>query len=308
MHANETPAILAKGLTKHFGDTIAIDDLELRLEPGEVLGFLGPNGAGKTTTVKLLLGLLKPSAGEVRIFGKRVEFGARGALGRVSGVVDAPAFYPFMSGRDNLKAMALMGDIVKDRIDPVLEEVGLDDARRTKFGDYSTGMKQRLGIASVLLRDPDLVILDEPTSGLDPAGQRDVGRLIRRLSEAGKAVLFSSHQIAEVERNCSRIIILKGGRLAFEGRLDQFKTESSVVKVRLSDPGAARDVLQAEPWVRTVSLQEDQQLLVDIGDQAEERVTAALAAADHFVTELRRVDFDMEQLYLDVTGQMEDVA
>ena len=208
--------IVAEGrrLTKRFGATVAVDAVDVQVRRGEILGLLGPNGAGKTTTTKLLLGLLRPTAGEVRLFGEPFR---AGHLARVGAMVEGTAAYPYLSARDNLRVLARMGEVAEPRVEELLAQTGLAAVARRRFGSYSMGMKQRLGLAAALLRDPDILLLDEPTSGLDPEGQRDVHALIRRVAAEGKGVLFSSHQLAEVEQLCDRVVILREGTVAFTG-------------------------------------------------------------------------------------------
>jgi ABC-2 type transport system ATP-binding protein len=186
----------ARGLVKRYGDVTAVDDVDLTVEPGDVYGYLGPNGAGKTTVLRMLLGLIMPTAGDVRLFGRSpLEHGAS-ALEGVAGFVEAPRFYPYLTGRKNLELLAALdgGDAAK-RIDEALEIVELTDRQRHKVGGYSHGMRQRLGVAAALLRDPKLLLLDEPATGLDPAGMRDMRALVARLSLAGTTVLLSSHLV-----------------------------------------------------------------------------------------------------------------
>ena len=214
--------IAARGLVKRYGDVLAVDRVDLTVRAGDVYGFLGPNGAGKTTTMRMLLGLIRPDAGDVRLFGRDpLREGAR-ALDGVAGFVEAPRFYPYLSGRKNLEMMAALdGGDARARIDAALETVDLTDRARHKAGGYSHGMRQRLGIAAALLRAPRLLILDEPATGLDPAGMRDMRALIRRLADGGMTVLLSSHQLAEVEELCDRVAIVRDGARRLRGRAER---------------------------------------------------------------------------------------
>ena len=207
-----------RGFTKKFGDFVAVDSLSLEVRRGDVYGFLGPNGSGKSTTIRAVLGLVEPTKGEIRLLGRT----AGGPAGRegVAGFVDAPGFYGYLSARDNLKILAAAdGRKGKPPMARVLETVGLLGRERDKVRTYSTGMKQRLAIASALLREPEVLILDEPTSGLDPGGMRDVRALIRRLNEDGLTIFLSSHLIAEVEQLCNRVAVIGHGRLLAEGTI-----------------------------------------------------------------------------------------
>src|SRR6266487_3313115 len=192
------PPIEVRGLLKRYGEITAVDDVDLTVNPGDVFGYLGPNGAGKTTSLRMMLGLIRPTAGSVRLFGRDPQISVA-ALGGVAGFVEAPSFYPYLSGRDNLELCAALDGQSKTTIDEVLEVVDLRDRAKDKVKGYSHGMRQRLGIASALLRSPRLLLLDEPATGLDPAGMRDMRELIRDLAGQGITVLLSSHLLGEVE-------------------------------------------------------------------------------------------------------------
>ncbi|HSR34680.1 MAG TPA: ABC transporter ATP-binding protein [Anaerolineae bacterium] len=214
-------AIETKELTKHYGMQPAVVNLNLQVPQGVVFGFLGRNGAGKTTTIGMLLGLLRPTAGQAWVLGCDVRRKLRPALRRTGVLLDRPAFYPYLSGQENLwvVAQALGGD-APARISEVLQIVEMADRAEDRFAAYSAGMKQRLGLAAALLNDPDLLILDEPTTGLDPVGQRDIRELVRRLaSETGKTIFFSSHQLREVEQICDHVAVIDRGRLVAHGPL-----------------------------------------------------------------------------------------
>jgi ABC-2 type transport system ATP-binding protein len=214
-------AIETQGLTKHYGQHPAVVDLNLRVPRGVVFGFLGRNGAGKTTTIGMLLGLLRPTEGQAWVLGHDVRRGLRPALLRTGVLLDRPAFYPYLSGKENLWVVAqALGREAPDRIADVLQVAELADRADDRFALYSAGMKQRLGLAAALLNDPELLILDEPTTGLDPIGQRAIRELVRRLaSETGKTVFFSSHQLHEVEQICDQVAVIDRGRLVAQGPL-----------------------------------------------------------------------------------------
>jgi len=243
---------------KRYGDIVAVDAVDLTIDDGEVYGFLGPNGAGKTTTMRMLLGLIRPDAGSVRLFGRDAEHRTPQALTGVAGFVEAPRFYPYLSGRKNLELLAAFdGDGARGRIDDTLELVELRQRAKDKVGGYSQGMRQRLGLAASLLRDPRLLILDEPTNGLDPAGMRDMRILIRRLAERGITILLSSHLLAEVEELCTRVAIIRAGRIVFEGPLSEMhaRTPGGNVSYRLrtTDQQRARAILAATGGVHGVA-------------------------------------------------------
>jgi len=210
-----SPLVQTRGLTKRYGGMTAVDDLDLSVRRGEVYGFLGPNGAGKTTTLKMLLGLIRPTGGSADVLGRSP--GAPGGLAKIGALVESPAFYPYLSGRDNLRVMARLCGVPNGRVAEVLEAVELSGRARSRYKKYSLGMKQRLGVAAALLKDPDLLILDEPTNGLDPKGVADMRALIRRLGSGQRTVLLSSHLLGEVEQVCDRVGVLHKGRLISEG-------------------------------------------------------------------------------------------
>ncbi|HEY3228535.1 MAG TPA: ATP-binding cassette domain-containing protein, partial [Roseiflexaceae bacterium] len=196
--------ILTEGLTKRFGTHLAVDGVDLHVRPGEIFGFLGPNGAGKTTTIAMLLGLVRPTAGRAVVMGYDVRTQTAQALRSVGAMIEAPAFYPYLSGRDNLRVLTRAGGLPRARVDAALDIVELTDRARDKFKSYSQGMRQRLGIAAALLDEPQLIILDEPTNGLDPAGQIEIRELIRTLALSGRTIFLSSHLLHEVEQLCGR--------------------------------------------------------------------------------------------------------
>ncbi|MBO0684266.1 MAG: ATP-binding cassette domain-containing protein, partial [Candidatus Dormibacteraeota bacterium] len=199
-------ALMTKALSKSYGCRAAVQELDLEVGRGEVFGFLGPNGAGKTTTIRMALGLIRPSAGRVEVLGLDLVRHRTEVLPRVGALVEEPALYGYLSGRANLEAFGLMlGGLPAGRIDQVLETVGLRDRQKDRVRSFSTGMKQRLGVAAALLNDPELLILDEPANGLDPAGIVEMRDLLRRLAASGKTVFISSHVLAEVQQICDRV-------------------------------------------------------------------------------------------------------
>jgi ABC-2 type transport system ATP-binding protein len=207
-----------EGLTKRYGNLTAVDALDLDVRAGEIYGFLGPNGAGKTTTLRMLLGLVRPTSGSIRVLGE-----PPGRHGGVGALIEGPAFYPYLSGRDNLRVLARYSGTHAGRIDVALDLVDLAGRAGDRYGTYSLGMKQRLGMAAALLKDPRLLILDEPTNGLDPAGMADVRTLIRRLGAAGCTVLLSSHLLGEVQQICDRVGVIAGGRLVAESTVAELR-------------------------------------------------------------------------------------
>lgn len=246
------PALELKGLTKRFGDFVAVEGLNLAVRRGDVYGFLGPNGSGKSTTIRMILGLVRPTSGEVRIFGRPAAGPEERA--KMAGFVEAPGFYEYLSARDNLRLLAA-ADRREDKAPPlqrVLEIVGLSDRARDKVGTYSQGMKQRLAIAAALLREPEFLVLDEPTNGLDPGGMRDVRALVRQLSGEGLTIFLSTHLLAEVEQLCNRVAVVGDGRLLAEGALAEISEQArgrTEYRLVADDPERARRVLQTHEEV-----------------------------------------------------------
>jgi ABC-2 type transport system ATP-binding protein len=252
-------ALSARALTKRYGRTAVVDGLDLTVERGELYGFLGPNGAGKTTTIRMALGLIHPSAGEVELLDERV--GTRGhleALTRVGALIEEPAFYRYLSGRRNLICFARAGGTRPDvrarlrRVDQVLEQVGLADARNKRVKAYSQGMRQRLGIALALLGRPDVLVLDEPTNGLDPQGMREIRTLLRGLADDGTTVFVSSHLLSEVEVMCDRVGVLSHGRLVAEGPPSNLRGSADRIRLEVDDPDRALEILEGLPGARVV--------------------------------------------------------
>jgi ABC-2 type transport system ATP-binding protein len=290
-----------RGLTKRYGELVAVDGVDLTVQPGDVYGYLGPNGAGKTTSLRMMLGLIRPTAGHVRLFGRDPIVSVR-ALDGVAGFVEAPRFYPYLSGRENLRMMAAYdGGDAATRIDQSLDAVDLADRAKDKVGNYSHGMKQRLGIAAALLRDPKLMLLDEPATGLDPAGMRDMRDLVRRLAGDGITVVLSSHLLPEVEELCNRVAIVRRGRMVYEGYLDELRlTAGSGYRLRTTDNGIAERVCTAQPGVTNVRLADgevhftaDEPAVAKLSVALVESGAAILALAPEFAT--------LEQLFFRLT-------
>jgi ABC-2 type transport system ATP-binding protein len=243
------PCILTTGqLARSFGGVHAVTGLNLSVRSGSVYGFLGPNGAGKTTTIRMLLGLIRPDHGSVTIFGLALSDHRKGILGRIGSLVEAPSIYPRLTGRENLQVLTRLAAIRTRRVDHVLRQVGLLDAAHRLAGQYSQGMKQRLGLATALLNEPQILILDEPTNGLDPAGIREVRELLKRLAaESGVTVFLSSHLLSEVEQVATHLGIIHRGRLLFEGTLQELQqTRSGHTVIRTNDPHKALELLQGQ--------------------------------------------------------------
>jgi len=291
-----------KGLTKRFGNLVAVGGLDLELRRGEVFGLLGPNGAGKSTTVGMILGLTRPSAGSVELFGRPAEADRWGALRRIGAVIEEPAFYPYLSARDNLETLArAIGGIPPGKIDEVLERVNLAERAGDKYGHFSVGMKQRLGIASTLLRDPELILLDEPTSGLDPAGTKEVRDLIPQLAHENRAIFLCSHLLHEVEMVCQRVIIIKQGVKIADAPVSELVAQGQVLQIKVDEPERAAGILKALPWIKSVR-REEGFLVVEAPPGSGAPVNRALAERGIFAAELVNRSASLESVFLQLTG------
>ncbi|MCP5094431.1 MAG: ABC transporter ATP-binding protein [Chloroflexi bacterium] len=289
-------------LSKSFREVTAVDQIDLQIHAGEVFGFLGPNGAGKTTTIGMALGLIHPSSGGISIFGQPVSPAKTAPLRRVGSLVGAPSLLPYLSGIENLKLLAhLHSSVGQKRIAEVLDLVSMTDAAHRKIKTYSTGMKQRLGLAAALLHQPDLIILDEPTNGLDPAGMREVRELIRQLADAGITVFLSSHLLHEVEQVCDRIAVINKGKIVIQGRVDALlRQQKQVVKLRVPSPSDAKLVLDSLTGIEHV---ETNGVYVQIRGVASETAVAHLAQHGIIPSEVNTSKSDLEDLFLELTQE-----
>jgi ABC-2 type transport system ATP-binding protein len=297
---NDALLVETCGLTKRYGNGItAVDDLDLTIERGEVYGFLGPNGAGKTTTLRMLLGLIKPSSGTATVLGE--EPGAPTGLARVGALVESPAFYPYLSGRDNLHVMARYSGVALSRVEEVLRQVELSGRADDKFKKYSLGMKQRLGVATALLKNPELLVLDEPANGLDPKGMADMRGIIRKVRGEGKTVLLSSHLLGEVEQICDRIGVILKGKLVAERTMEELRGREGGLLVRAEPLEEAERVIKNLPRIEEARVVDEMlQLTVDPARAAE--INAGLVNAGVRVSELRLVERSLEEMFLELTG------
>jgi len=287
-----------KDLTKRYGPRIlAVDRVNLTVCRGEVYGFLGPNGAGKTTTLRMLLGLIRPTSGTASVLGRAP--GEPESLARVGALVESPAFYPYLSGRDNLRVIARYAGVPKARIEAALELVDLADRARDKFATYSLGMKQRLGVAATLLKDPELLILDEPTNGLDPAGMADMRDLIRSLGTGERTVLLSSHLLGEVQQICDRVGVISGGRLIAESTVEELRGQGALL-VAAQPLDRARERAEKLLGVGRVETL-DGTLRLEADPATAGRINRELVGANVEVTELRRVERTLEEVFLEIT-------
>jgi ABC-2 type transport system ATP-binding protein len=302
---NDSQPVSARGLVKVYGELVAVDHVDLTVEKGDVFGYLGPNGAGKTTSLRMLLGLIRPTEGSIRLFGRDPHVVGAKALEGVAGFVEGPTFYPYLTARRNLRLLAAYDDgdrrSKRSRIEELLELVELRDRGDDEVGGYSHGMRQRLGIAAALLRDPKLLLLDEPTTGLDPAGMRDMRDLVRRLASEGITVLLSSHLLGEVEELCNRVAIIRKGRIVYEGQLqDLLATASTGYRLRSPEPDRARALLLNQPGVREV-VASDGALRFQADEDAVAALSIALGQARIGVTALVPETASLEELFLGMT-------
>jgi ABC-2 type transport system ATP-binding protein len=249
--ASAGAALKINGLSKRYGERLVVDHLDLEIRRGEVFGFLGPNGAGKTTTIRMVLGLIRPTDGAVQILGHDLATNRADVLPRVGALVEQPALYNYLSGRDNLRAIGLtLGGVSEARIDEVLELVALMGRDNDRVKTYSLGMKQRLGVAMALLNNPELLVLDEPANGLDPAGIVEMRDLMRSLATQGKTVFISSHVLSEVRQICDRVAILNQGKLVTVSGIDALVSGHGTFSVTLDSESVAgaMALLQRQPW------------------------------------------------------------
>jgi ABC-2 type transport system ATP-binding protein len=301
-----------RGLHKEYrrlrkGRVKAVDGLDLDVSAGGVFGFLGPNGSGKTTTIRCLLGLVRSTAGECRILGADPSGPELSkVLPRIGSIVESPAMYPGFSGRRNLEILARLDRIRRPRVEEALEGVGLAGRAGDRVKTYSLGMRQRLGIAAALLKDPELLILDEPANGLDPAGIKEVRELVRRLGDEGRTVFVSSHILSEVRQMCDRVAILSRGRCVAAGPVGSVLEagRASGLVVRVEDPGAALGVLE-QAGIAALHDQGVLRVALPAGDGS--RVTKVLADNNIYLSEIRPEEEDLEAIFLKLTGEEEQI-
>jgi ABC-type multidrug transport system ATPase subunit len=295
-----TSVIETSGLTKRYGNgVLAVDSVGMNVRRGEVYGFLGPNGAGKTTTLRMLVGLIRPTSGTASVAGHAP--GDPAGLARIGSLVEAPGFYPYLSGRENLRVVADYSGASHKRVDEVLDIVELTSRAGRKFGTYSTGMKQRLGVAAALLKDPDLLILDEPTSGLDPQGMAEMRKLIKDIGQGNRTVLLSSHLLTEVEQICDRVGVISGGKLVTQSTVQELLGEEGVL-VKAQPVDRAYALLASMFGVEAVSRQNGSiRLKTDPAGSLE--INSKLVAAGIGVSELRPFERSLEEVFFQLTGE-----
>ena len=290
-------------LTKQYGKRIAVKNLNLEVRRGEIMGFLGPNGAGKTTTIRMALGLIAPTAGSVEILGQEVATHGSRILPRVGALVETPALYLYMSGRNNLRAVAsVLGGVPASRIDAVLDLVGLRARQRDRVRTYSLGMKQRLGVAIALLQNPDLLILDEPANGLDPAGIVEMRDLMQRLTAEGKTVFISSHLLTEVQQICTRVSIINLGELVKVSTIEDLISGNGEFVVTLERAQEALAQVKAQPWGKDARLDARGALVTTAPGNRGRDLNLFLVDAGLAPETIAQSTQDLEQVFLELTN------
>jgi len=298
-------ALETQGLTKRYGSRragrIVVDAVSMTVRRGEVYGFLGPNGAGKTTTLRMVLGLIRPTSGTARVLGQAA--GRSEVTRRTGALIEGPGFFPYLSGRDNLRVMARYQGLPDAAADQALERVDLADRGADRFRSYSLGMKQRLGVASALMGDPELIVLDEPTNGLDPAGMQDMRELVVSLARGGQTVLLSSHLLAEVQDICDRVGVINGGLLLRESTVAELRGATSL-RVRATPVDQALAVarnLAGTSGARRSSENGGDCLTLDLPASSAPEVNRALVAAGVDVYEIAPLERSLEEVFLEMT-------
>jgi len=295
-----TTIVETHGLTKRYGSgVLAVDSVNLSVRRGEVFGFLGPNGAGKTTTLRMLLGLIRPTAGTATVVGRAP--GDPAGLARIGSLIESAAFYPYLSGRENLKVVADLASVNRKRVEEVLDVVELSSRAHRKFGTYSTGMKQRLGVAAALLKDPELLILDEPTNGLDPQGMAEMRKLIKDIGQGDRTVLLSSHLLGEVEQICDRVGVISNGHLVKQSTVQDLLGEEGVL-VRAQPLEKAQEILATMFGADAISRQDGAFHLKVKPDNSTE-INRQLVTAGIDVSELRPFERSLEEVFFQLTGE-----
>lgn len=297
-------------LSKHYGKRVAVNNLNLAVYRGDIFGFLGPNGAGKTTTIRMALGLIAPTMGSVEILGQDIATHRNRVLPRVGALIETPALYLYMSGRDNLRAIgAVLGGVPEKRIDAVLELVGLATRQKDRVRTYSLGMKQRLGVAIALLQDPEVLLLDEPANGLDPAGIVEMRDLMHRLTAEGKTVFISSHILSEVQQICTRVAIVNLGKLVKESTIEELTSGRGEFAVKVERAQEALALIQRQAWGQAARLDGGDTITTLSPDGTGRSLNLFLINAGFILDTITQPTQDLEHVFLSLTsagtGEME---
>jgi ABC-type multidrug transport system ATPase subunit len=287
-------------LTKRFRRLVAVDSISLTVGRGQVFGFLGPNGSGKTTTIGMLLDIITPTAGQIQLLGERGRAGLHKARQRVGATLEAPNFYPHLSGYDNLRVTTEIKRLPRSRIDQALETVGLTDRRNDRFQTYSLGMKQRLAVAAAMLGDPELLFFDEPMNGLDPEGMHEMRDVIADIARQGRTVFLSSHLLHEVERSCTNVAVIKKGRLLAHGSLVEILARHMVAALRSEDLAALERTLREYPAAKTVQ-RDGETVIAELADNDLARANGFLASKGVFLSYLAPRQKTLEDVFMELT-------
>ena len=299
------PAIQLKNVSKSFQDFVAVDQLSFQVNPGEITGFLGPNGSGKSTTLRMLMGLIKASAGEITLFGNSLNSHRDEAMKRVGCIIEKPDFYTYLTAHENLSLFARARQVhfSKQEADTLFHRVGLDGRQHDKVKTYSHGMKQRLGLAQVLLHNPDLIILDEPNTGLDPQGIIDLREILVALNkEQGKTILFSSHILSEVQEMCSNLILIHHGKLMAEGKVsDLLSTKTLHVRVEVTNMQQFTSCIEHSEWQKNIQHVDGNEISMMLPKTSISTLVQHLTSNQ---VELVRIDYrnQLEEYFLTMTN------
>jgi len=289
------------GLTKRFRRTLAVDGISFSVERGQIFGFLGPNGSGKTTTIGMLLGIITPTDGSFRLFGGGSPQEIHAARQRIGATLEYPNFYPYLSGRDNLRIVANVKGKGRREIEEVLDIVGLGKRAKQKFKAYSLGMKQRLALAATMLGDPELILLDEPANGLDPEGMREIRQIIRELGERGKTIMLSSHLLWEVERTCTHVAIIRQGRIVRQASVEEITSGAIVAGIRSENLAALEKAAVAYPGAIGASSRSDM-VVVELKDENLSDLNRFLAGQGIYVSHLGLIQRSLEDVFMELTN------
>jgi ABC-type multidrug transport system ATPase subunit len=289
------------GLSKHYGELRAVDAVTFEVQSGQVFGFLGPNGSGKTTTIGMIFGIVTPTAGHLHLFGSDDPRALAKSRRRVGGTLEQPNLYPYLTGRQNLHLVAAIKGLGDSHVAPALEAVDLLAAADRRIKGYSLGMKQRLALAAAMLGDPELLIFDEPTNGLDPEGMQEIRELILKLSRSGRTIVLCTHLLAEVERVCTHVAILKQGRLLRSGAVSELTTGAAVYRLRADNGHALWEAVRSYPQARQMR-REHEAVYTELADSDPASLCKHLAGLGIYLAELSSQRSTLEETFLRLTG------